>query len=70
MTTISYEGTVKSRLRLVMTEICKTAHEMRTDEEDMTEAELQLTLLFIENNLEDLEERVTDWVTDAIDNSL
>ena len=52
-----------------MAEICKEAHAMQSDDEQMTDEELQSTLRFIEGNLDDFEDQVTEWVTDALINN-
>ena len=52
-----------------MAEICKEAHAMQSDDEKMTDEELQSTLRFIEGNLDDFEDQVTEWVTDALINN-
>ena len=69
MTTLFTETSIKSKLRQVMAEICKEAHAMQSDDEQMTDEELQSTLRFIEGNLDDFEDQVTEWVTDALINN-
>ena len=60
----------KSHLQQVMEGIYEMAHAMNNDDAEMTKAERQQMAQFVEANLGELEERVTDWVTEAIDNSL
>ena len=69
MATLFTETSIKSKLRQVMAEICKEAHAMQSDDEKMTDEELQSTLRFIEGNLDDFEDQVTEWVTDALINN-
>ena len=52
-----------------MAEICKDAVAMQSDDEKMTDEQLQSTLRFIEGNLDDFEDQVTEWIVDALINN-